>query len=614
MREILGKAKTIRELLSGAKYSIDYYQREYRWQNKQVSELIDDLTGRFQADYDAGQAREEVERYGHYFLGSIIISHKDGQNFIIDGQQRLTTLTLLLIYLHNLQKDREDAVHDIEKMIFSQKYGKKSFNIDVEERLACMEALFEDQPFDDAGCPESIQNILARYDDIKDLFPAELTTEVLPYFIDWLIDNVHLVEITAYSDEDAYTIFETMNDRGLSLTPTEMLKGYLLANITDSQTKTRVNGNWKRTIDRLTRIGKDEDADFFKSWLRSQRAMTIRERKKDATPGDFDRIGTEFHRWIRDSRDDLGLAQSSDFVQLVENEIAFYAREYMKVRGAGTAYTSGLEHVFYNAQNGFTQQYQLLLAPLLPGDSEQVVHAKLRMVSIFLDIMLTRRIWNFRSTAYSTMQYGMFLLTKDIRGKAPKKLAQILVAKLAEDEYDFDRNPDYYLHGQNRKQILRILARITDYLETESQQPGEGYVKYVTTRGQKRYEVEHIWADKAERHTDEFKHESDFHDFRNKLGGLLLLPKKFNASYGDLTYKQKRPHYNGQNVLARTLCDEAYKRNPGLKHFIDRTRIALRSHAEFKKSDLKARQALYLELAKRIWSPTLIQSVLEENV
>jgi uncharacterized protein with ParB-like and HNH nuclease domain len=60
MREILGKAKTIRELLSGAKYSIDYYQREYRWQNKQVSELIDDLTGRFQADYEEGHAREKV--------------------------------------------------------------------------------------------------------------------------------------------------------------------------------------------------------------------------------------------------------------------------------------------------------------------------------------------------------------------------------------------------------------------------------------------------------------------------------------------------------------------------------------------------------------------------
>jgi len=613
MREILGKAKTIRELLSGAKYSIDYYQREYRWQNKQVAELIDDLTSRFREDYEPGHPREAVEGYGHYFLGSIIISHKNSQNFIIDGQQRLTTLTLLLIHLHNLQKDREDAVHDIEKMIFSQKYGKKSFNIDVEERLACMEAIFEDQPFDDTDSSESIQNIVARYGDIQELFPSELTNDALPYFIDWLIENVHLVEITAYSDEDAYTIFETMNDRGLSLTPTEMLKGYLLANITDSQKKTRLNNKWKRTVNRLMQFGKEEDSDFFKSWLRSQRAKTIRERKKDATPGDFDRIGTEFHRWVRDKREELGLVQSDNFVQFIENEIDFYARQYMKIRGAGTTFTQGLEHIFYNAQNRFTQQYQIMLAPLLPGDDDQTIQAKLRMVAIFLDIMLTRRIWNFRSTAYSTMQYAMFLLTKEVRGKAPEQLAETLTARLAEDEHDFDKNPDYYLHGQNRKQILRILARITDYLEAKAHQPGEGYVKYVTTRGQKRYEVEHIWADKPERHEDEFAHESEFHDYRNKIGGLLLLPKKFNASYGDLTYEQKRPHYNGQNILARTLCDEAYDHNPGLKQFIERTGLPLQPHSEFKKADLEARQMLYLELAKRVWDPSLIQAELEEN-
>ena len=44
MREILGKAKTVRELLKGVKYSIDYYQREYKWHEKQIRELVDDLT------------------------------------------------------------------------------------------------------------------------------------------------------------------------------------------------------------------------------------------------------------------------------------------------------------------------------------------------------------------------------------------------------------------------------------------------------------------------------------------------------------------------------------------------------------------------------------------
>lgn len=135
-------------------------------------------------------------------------------------------------------------------------------------------------------------------------------------------------------------------------------------------------------------------------------------------------------------------------------------------------------------------------------------------------------------------------------------------------------------------------------------------MKYVTTRGQKRYEVEQIWANKPERHEDEFAHVSEFHDCRNKIGGLLLLPKKLDASYGDLTYEKKRRHYNSQNVLARTLCDEAYDHNPGLRQFVDRTGIQLRPHAEFKKAGLEARQALYLELAKRVWAPELIQAEL----
>ena len=50
MREILGKAKTVRELLKRVKYSIDYYQREYKWHEKQIRELVDDLRGSWGSD------------------------------------------------------------------------------------------------------------------------------------------------------------------------------------------------------------------------------------------------------------------------------------------------------------------------------------------------------------------------------------------------------------------------------------------------------------------------------------------------------------------------------------------------------------------------------------
>lgn len=196
----------MRELLSDTKYGIDYYQREYKWQTKQIVELVSDLTTAFLEEYQPQHERKDVASYGHYFLGSIVISQPDEKKQIVDGQQRLTSLTLLLIYLHNIQKDRPDAV-SIEKMIFSEEYGEKSFNLDIPERNECMNALFDGTPYDAVDQVESIQNLIGRYNDIVEAFPAEIANDkALPYFVDWLRNKTQLVEITAYADADAYEI------------------------------------------------------------------------------------------------------------------------------------------------------------------------------------------------------------------------------------------------------------------------------------------------------------------------------------------------------------------------------------------------------------------------
>lgn len=406
MKKILGEAKSVRDLLSNRKYAIDYYQRDYKWEEKQIKELLADLTGKFLEDYEPSHEREAVEKYSHYFLGSIVISNRDNKNYVIDGQQRLTSLTLLLIYLHNLQRDTESKVK-IDDLIYSEKYARKSFNIDVDERARCMEWLYDGSGlFDSADAPESVQRIIARYEDIEENFPKELKTTALPFLIDWLIDNVHLVEITAFSDEDAYTIFETMNDRGLSLTPTEMLKGYVLANIAEPNKRNVANQLWKDRIQQLTAYDKESDADCIKAWLRSQYAKNIRERKSGAKPEDFDRIGSEFHRWIRDNDKVLGLVNSSGFLRFIERDFAYFSRQYLRISDASINMIEGLEEVFYNANQGFTLQIPLLLAPLTPDDSQEIADHKMRLVATFLDILLVRRLWNFRSIDYNTMQYN----------------------------------------------------------------------------------------------------------------------------------------------------------------------------------------------------------------
>lgn len=262
MQEIQGQARTVRQLL-GVKYAVDYYQREYKWEPKQIHELLDDLTGTFLDEYREDHPRTAVQQYRHYFLGSIIISKKNDARFIVDGQQRLTSLTLLLIYLRNLQRQRGESAK-VDDLIFSEKYGVKSFNLDVPKRLPAMEALFAERSFDETGHEESVRTIAARYRDIEEHFPEELSDAALPYFIDWLTENVHLVEITAFSDEEAYTIFETMNDRGLSLTPTEMLKGFLLANIDDEDKKTFANDLWRKRTQELQTFGKETEAEGLK--------------------------------------------------------------------------------------------------------------------------------------------------------------------------------------------------------------------------------------------------------------------------------------------------------------------------------------------------------------
>ena len=609
MREISGDAKNILQLLDRTKFAIDFYQREYRWQTKQVAELLEDLFDQFRDSYKPGQERDDVEKYSHYFLGSIIVSNKDGRKFIVDGQQRLTTLTLLLIHIYRLLKDGEQRAQ-LSDLIFSLRRGRRSFNIDVEERTPCMEALFTDTKFEETGQPESVVNILHRYRDVEELFPDDLSDEALPFFSDWLIENVYLVEITAYSDADAYTIFETMNDRGLSLSPTDMLKGYLLANITNSERRNFANKLWREHIGILRELGKDEDADAIKAWLRSQHAKSIRERKREADPLDFDLIGTEFHRWVGDNKEVLNLRSSADYSRFIEDDFAFYSYWYTCLRQAAETMTNGLEAIYFCAQNNFTLQYPVLLASLRREDREQKILRKLRIVSAYLDILITRRIWNWRAIGYSTMQYAMFLVMRDIRGADAPTLVELLSKRLAAEDEIFASNERFQLHGTNGRQIQRLLARMTDYVETRSGRSSR-YLEYVHRHGKERYEIEHIWADHPERHADEFEYPKDFAEYRNRIGGLLLVPKSFNASYGDLPYADKRKHYLKQNLLAQSMHEDAFERDPGFTRFVRESGLPFKAYPQFRKDDLDARQDLYRQLAEQIWNPERLQQEAE---
>ena len=143
MEKITGRELSLEDILKDKKYTIHYYQREYRWGRKQVVELINDLTDEFNTFYCEGDSRAKGPEYGYYYMGSVILTKENEEGAIIDGQQRLTTRTLLLIYLNTVKQQKfpnDDT--NILSMIYSSQYGVRSFIMNVEERTGCLDSIF----------------------------------------------------------------------------------------------------------------------------------------------------------------------------------------------------------------------------------------------------------------------------------------------------------------------------------------------------------------------------------------------------------------------------------------------------------------------------------------
>jgi len=600
MNKITAHAVNIRTLLNN-KYTVQYYQREYNWETKQIEELIEDLTNEFNEFYKDGDRQIDVRNYGDYFLGPIILTN---DNAIIDGQQRLSSLTLLLIYLNNLQKQQTSLPKvNIDNLIYSEMYGQKTFCINVTEREVCLASLFETGDYDITNeQSESVINLYNRYKDIERIFPDELKGSPLPVFIEWLIDNVSLVEIRTDSEQDAHKVFVTMNDRGLRLTPTEMLKGYLLSEMDDNTIRNKANDLWKNKVIQLKEIEKDGDADFIKNWLRAQYAETIREGKKDAENKDFDIIGTTFHKWVRENKSVMGLNSSADFEKFILKNFRMYADIYIRLKEYSRKFNKDYEYVFYNADRGFTLQYQIILSAIKSDDTQDVVNKKIKMVSCFIDQFISIRIFNFKTVDYSSIRYTVFNITKMIRNKDIKELAEILKRYINNMELTLEGIDGFYLNQFTRRYMLHILSRMTYYVEEQSG-INSNFADYVNREQKNPYDIEHIWADDytQDNHQLEFSTEEEFKDFRNRFGGLLILPKDKNRSLQDMEYSKKVIKYDSENLLARTLNQNCYNNNPLFLRFMNNTQLSFKPYAQFNKAELIERQSLYKQICKKIW-------------
>ncbi|MGA3015083.1 MAG: DUF262 domain-containing protein [Bacteroidales bacterium] len=487
--------RKLSDVFTNNRYKIDSFQREYRWQRKHIEAMISDLVLSFEKSFRKGHTIEDCAHYDCYYMGPIVLCQDKAELSIVDGQQRLTSFILLFIFLNHVKNRIESTdeviMRDLLSFLYVTKGGKRTLVLNVEARKKVIERLIQDPEsvineteIEDLDTDlsenedkssltkdESIPNIIARYEDITKSFPEDyLSAEILPLFIEWLMEKVVLVEIKAFNLENAYTIFETMNDRGLTLTPTEILKAYLLSKIEDEKKSDEMNEFWRNRIFEIkTQIGIDSDLEFFRAWLRAKYAETKRATKPGAENEDFELIGTNFHTWVKNNLGNKVLKKPNDYYLFIRSDFDFFSNLFKLINRYKNSFNEGFEtnyiSSFYTIAESLS--FPLYFATISKIDEEQIIEDKIKLVCEFIDVFVNIRMILGRPVTQSSIRNSFYDLIKGIRNTNINQLKEKLSQELAKSETK-PASPFTILHRMDNWGYYHyFLARIWYYLKED---------------------------------------------------------------------------------------------------------------------------------------------------
>lgn len=233
-------------------YQIPDYQRPYSWDKDNVSDLISDLVTSY---------INNIEE--NYFCGSLVLVQGDkGRLDIIDGQQRVTTFTILACVIRDLYYDiLDEKQKDYIKLSIQDKYENTKrklkfltndkYQLDFEETVLKKINFVSNKNDYEKDFPKNryLQNAHFIRDNIKENF-VNFNIDVNKFVI-WLYEKVVLTTILCPNADSAIRIFNVLNDRGMPLSPIDILKSSLMQRILNEEDKNTFKVSWEAIITKL---------------------------------------------------------------------------------------------------------------------------------------------------------------------------------------------------------------------------------------------------------------------------------------------------------------------------------------------------------------------------
>ena len=580
-------------------YSVPDFQREYVWKHSNVEKLIDDI---YYELYDSEQPIDDSE----YFLGSIVVFRdKDGTFQLIDGQQRMTTIYLIFCVLRDTIRKlgQESKVldnliagvtpdlqtgEDVNKYRLSLHYDSDGAAFLEEVANGRTTALKRSNIVS-----SSVEKLSRAIETIQDFISNRFIAEArdLKKFSSMLTNNVKLIRIETPNLKNALKVFETINDRGVGLTPIDLLKNYLFISVsqkTDSNpTWQKLKGRWETLMKTLYKH-QEEPIRFLRYYLMSHYDVNLHNNFPEE----------EIYDWFVEQSSKYSISNEPlKFVDelIIASEHYCYFTQGKNTDGTDNQYLQNIKKL----QGRYRQHFILLLAGRF---LEKDLFSKLcyYVESLLFIYTITRS--SRRKDVNLIRNFSQW--SRELRRIRDGEELVDFINKYFHSEfeplrYDFESAFSELTDSNIAKFRLRyILAKIAQFVEKEAY---DNY-KPLTWYLDQSIHIEHILPKSQNNELRQsFDKPKEYDSYTKNIGNLTLLEKTLNSSIIDRSYEFKKDGYQQSQILiTRALVS---KLNVGQNTQLNRVIeiLELYPFVIWDSKTIEKRQKMLVNLAKKVW-------------
>ena len=535
------KIKLLEFIGNGKKtFNIPVYQRNYDWKEEQCRKLFEDIQNIVKSDY-------EIE----HFLGTVVfVSSKSEMNFneyvLIDGQQRITSIMLLLKVLHEKVTDENDKEEIWEEYLINKRAPEENLRI----RLKPVES--DGMPYKKLIEENDISltsNVCKNYRLFEKLIQESNYSAEEIYKALGKIELVYIQLEKGKKSENPQMIFESLNSTGLSLTQGDLIRNYLLMNHEYEKQKMLYKNFWLEIEKRITN---EKISDFVRDYLTM----------KNGSISNKDKVYDDFKKYIKQNNENM------DEEGILE-ELKTYSEYYSWFLNGNSPNNKINEKLSEFRYLRNTTVYPLILSVFEDTYSYKNINENelLDILNLLISYISRRSVCGYTTNSLNKVFASIVILlkSKDIYKQIEKGLMNKSFPGDEEFRAEFIKCNFYKKGTEFCKYTLKLLETFENKEQTDMENITIEHIMPQTLNSEWRIELGS-------------KFEQIHSEYINTIGNLTLTG--YNPELSNKNFELKKRYYEESNIkMSREIAN----------------------YDKWKDTEIKDRAEQLFEKAKRIW-------------